>query len=311
MQPDLNVMPGSADSTTRSRRDITDELAGRIVDHMRSHALAVGTHLPAQELADLFNVSRSPVTQALRLLADKQIVAHMPNKGFYALLTEPPALEDLGLATPARSREVYFRVAEDRVRGVLPDQVSERSLRQRYDLTRGEANELLNRIAEEGWATRRPGYGWQFAPVLTTPESLEQSYRLRIAIEPEALLEPTFDLPRRLAQRAHDREADMLRGSIETMSPDRLYESGVAFHEMLATASRNPFFLDTLKRVNRMRRLFAYRAMVDRRRYYGQVEEHMRILDLLIEGRNADAARSMRIHLETVLINIRKIKPGE
>jgi DNA-binding GntR family transcriptional regulator len=295
---------------TRPRRDITDELAARIVEHMRSHAIAPGTHLPAQELADLFNVSRSPVTQALRRLADKQVVAHTPNKGFHALLTEPPASEDIGLPPSGRLSAVYFRLAADRVSGEVPAQVSERALRQRYDLTRGETSELLNRIAHEGWAVRRPGYGWQFAEVLTTPRALEQSYRLRIAIEPAALLEPTFDVTRNALVRARDMEADMLGGSIDTMSPDMLYERGVQFHEMLAAASHNTFFLDTLRRVNRMRRLFAYQVMVDRRRYYGQVEEHIRVLDLLIDGRSAEASLAMRLHLESVLSNLKKIKTG-
>jgi DNA-binding GntR family transcriptional regulator len=305
-------MPTKAERPgARPRKDITGELAKRIVEHMRSHAIAVGTHLPARELADLFNVSRSPVTQALRLLAEKQIVAHVPTKGFYAAMTKPPACEEIGLAGPGRLSEVYFRLAEDRVLGQMPDQVSERSLRQRYDLTRGEANELLSRIAHEGWAKRRPGYGWQFARVLTTRRALEQSYRLRIAIEPVSLLEPTFDIAKSALLRARDLEVEMLHGSIDTMSPYTLYERGVQFHEMLAAASNNDFFLEALRRVNRMRRLFAYRAMVDRRRYYGQVEEHIRVLDLLIEGRNEDASRAMRKHLENVLSNLKRIKPGK
>lgn len=305
-------MPTTGDGQAgRPRKDITDELAARIVDYMRAHAIQAGTHLPAQELADLFNVSRSPVTQALRRLADKQIVAHLPNRGFYAVSAAPPASEELGLAKPGNLNEVYFRLADDRVRGLLPDQVSERSLRQRYDLTRGEMNELLNRVAHEGWASRRPGYGWQFAPVLTTPLALEQSYRIRIALEPASLLEPTFDFPKRTAERARQHEESLLHGGIETMSADVLYERGVQFHEMLAAAARNPFFLDTLRRINRMRRLFTYRAMVDRRRYYGQVTEHMQILDLLIEGRSEDASQAMRSHLQRVLGNLQKIRTGE
>jgi DNA-binding GntR family transcriptional regulator len=116
---------------------------------------------------------------------------------------------------------------------------------------------------------------------------------------------------RRTLLRSREQEAAMLRGSIDTMSPDVLYERGVQFHELLAEASRNPFFLDTLRRVNRMRRLFAYRAMIDRRRYYGQVEEHIRVLDLLLDGRNADAARAMHIHLESVLSNLKRIGTDE
>jgi DNA-binding GntR family transcriptional regulator len=297
-----------ANSVTRPRRDITDELAAQILDHIRASGLECGAHLPAQEYADRFNVSRSPVTQALKLLAAKQILSHVPNHGFYVAASAVPDASDIGLASGNPLKNVYFRMAEDRLRGVLEEQVSERALRQRYNLTRGEVGELLNRAAQEGWAERRPGYGWTFSPILTTPIALEQSYRLRLALEPATLLEPTFDLPRSVAARARAREQLLLDGEIETMSPDALYERGVRYHEMLAEASRNPFFLDALRRINAMRRLFTYQAMQDRRRYYGQVRDHIRILDLLIQGRNEQAAEAMRAHIERVVRSIRKIK---
>jgi DNA-binding GntR family transcriptional regulator len=291
----------------RSRKDITGELAVLIVEHIRAQALQPGAHLPAQELADIFKVSRSPVIQALRLLEEKQLVTHVPNHGFY-LAAQVPETEDLGFERRTHLSTIYFKMAEDRLRGELKDQVSERSLRQSYGLTRGEVHELLNRMTQEGWAERRPGYGWTLAPVLTTPKALEQSYRLRIALEPASLIQPGFELPRQAAQRARASEQQLLDGGIETMSPDALYERGVRFHEMLAEASNNPFFLDTLRRINRMRRLFTYRAMADRARYYGQVKDHIRILDLLIENKNHQAADQMRAHLDRVLANIQKIK---
>ncbi|QJP14592.1 GntR family transcriptional regulator [Starkeya sp. ORNL1] len=293
----------------RPRRDITDELAARILAHIRESSLQYGAHLPAQELADRFNVSRSPVTQALRVLTEKQILSHVANRGFYVAAAAVPQASDVGLSETASLSGIYFQMAKDRLRGDLEDQVSERALRQRYNLSRGEVSELLDRAAQEGWVERRPGYGWSFSPVLTTPLALEQSYRVRLALEPATLLEPTFYLPRALAEKERERERQLIAGEIETISPDALYERGVRFHETLAEASQNPFFLDVLRRINRMRRLFTYQAMEDRKRYYGQVRDHIRILDLLIENRNVEAADLMRRHIERVLRNVRKIKP--
>lgn len=295
----------------RLRRDITDDLAARIVEHIRDHGLESGAHLPAQLLADQFNVSRSPVVQALKLLVQKKILNHIPNHGFYVAAAGVPKSAELGLAKRSRLTTAYFRMVEDRLHGSLGDQISERALRQRYDLTLGEVGELLNRAAQEGWAERRPGYGWTFAPVLTTPAALEQSYRLRIALEPACLMEPTFFLPQAVAERARKQEERMLSGEIEKLSPDELYERGVRYHEMLAEASGNPFFLDVLRRINRMRRLFTYSAMGDRRRYYRQITDHIQILDLLMNRRNAEAAEVMRRHLEDVLESVRNIKAGE
>lgn len=101
----------------------------------------------------------------------------------------------------------------------------------------------------------------------------------------------------------------MLSGAIDTVSADALYERGVRFHETLAAASNNPFFLEALKRINRVRRLLAYRSMGNRQRYYSQAREHIRILDLLMQDRNEEAAEAMRRHIQSVVKNLKKIRP--
>lgn len=292
----------------RRRREITREVAARIVEHIGAEQLAPGTHMSAQHLADRLDVSRSPVTQALRLLSDKGVVVHEPNRGFFLTGARPSSAEAIGLADDDALKAVYFRIAEDRLRGDLDDQVSESHLRDRYGLTRGELTTLLNRISREGWAERRRGYGWTFSPVLTTPEALDQTYRLRMALEPKALLEPSFRLPRGVADRWRAVEERLLAGEIDTLSADALHEKGVSFHETLAAASGNPFFLDALRRVNRVRRLLSYRSMLDRSRYYSQAEQHLGILDLLLRGRNEEAAEAMHRHLESVVGNLHKIR---
>ena len=102
---------------------------------------------------------------------------------------------------------------------------------------------MLSRVAHEGWAERRPGYGWSFSPMLTTPESLEQTYRVRLALEPAALLEPAYCLDPVTAARCRAAELRLLAGAIETDSADVLHERGVRFHEAIVGASGNPFFL--------------------------------------------------------------------
>jgi len=295
-------------SSTR-RSDMSSLLAARIVQYLAEEKAPVGTHVPTQDLADRFAVSRSPVNEALKLLSKKGLVAHRPNKGYFTSALAPETPEDLGLALEDKLSAIYFRIADDRLSGRLDDQVSETLLRQTYGITRSQLSQLLARIAQEGWAMRRPGYGWTFSAILTTPEALEQTYRLRMAIEPAALLEPAFQLSREAAERCRATEKWFLSGAIETASVDTLYESGVRFHETLAEASRNPFFLEALRRVNRVRRLLAYRSMLNRQRYYSQAREHLRILDLLMRDRNEEAADAMAQHLRSVVKNLKKIKP--
>jgi DNA-binding GntR family transcriptional regulator len=300
----------TANSNNRLRRDISSVLAARITRYIAEQKLPEGTHVPTQDLADRFSVSRSPVNQALRLLCDKGIVRHKPNQGFFVSRAAPSDVtEQMEMKVTGELTDVYFRIAEDHLSGRLEEHVSEQYLRQTYGLTRTQLTQLLSRMSEEGWAERRPGYGWTFSKVLTTSEALEQTYRVRVAIEPAYILEPTFKLNREVAAQCRAVEEWMISGAIDTISADALYERGVRFHETLAAASNNPFFLEALKRINRVRRLLAYRSMGNRERYYSQAREHIRILDLLMQDRNEEASEAMRRHIQSVVKNLRKIKP--
>ncbi|UZF91693.1 GntR family transcriptional regulator [Bosea sp. NBC_00550] len=290
------------------RRDLATPLAARILADIRDGGLAMGTHLRSQDIATRLGVSRFPVGQALQILADKGVLRHERNRGYFVEQASPASSDALGLSMPDRITQAYFRIADDHLRGRLPEQVSEADLRQGYDLTRAELNAVLARIGKEGWAERRAGYGWTFAPVLNTPESLEQTYRLRLALEPAALLEPGYHLASESIAACRAAEERLLAGAIETDSADALHERGVRFHETIVAGSGNPFFLDTIRRINRIRRLLSYRSMLDRKRYRQQCEEHLAILDSLAEGRQSEAAERLRRHLSHTIDNLSGIR---
>lgn len=286
-------------------------IAAKIVELIGSEALPEGAHLPAQWIADRLRVSRSPVNEALGLLHEKGVVRREPNRGYFVarpVKKSPEALaQRLGLAADDTLPSIYFRIAEDCLKGRLPHEFTESSLRQRYDLTLAQVQALLSRMAHEGWAEKKPGYGWAFSPMLTTPESLLQSYRLRLAIEPAALLEPGYHMDRDVLERCRATEMRLLAGGVDTDTPDQLHERGVRFHEAVVEGSGNPFFIDTIRRVNRVRRLLAYRAMKDRKRYKQHCRQHLEVLNLIEQGSNEEAAAMMREHLETTLRNYSKI----
>lgn len=283
----------------------------RILELIREEGLLAGTHLPAQMLADRLRLSRSPINQALELLHEKGVVQREPNRGYF-LARELKAsgaelAEALGLENGSSLNSVYFRVAEDRLRGELPDAFTETALRQRYELTSAQLQALLHRMAQEGWVQKKPGYGWEFSPMLTTSESLLQSYRLRLALEPAALLEPGYRIAADVIERCRAAEWHLLKGGIKTDTADQIHERGVRFHEALVEGSGNPFFIDTIRRVNRVRRLLSYRSTQDRKRYKQHCEQHLHILELLEQRRNQEAADALRDHLAATLRNMQKI----
>lgn len=286
-------------------------IPAKILSVIHADGMPAGSHLPAQLLADRLRVSRSPVNEALSLLAEKGVLRREPNRGYF--LVEPLAApaeqlaEQLGLQESDAITAVYFRIADDRLRGVLPAEFSEVMIKQRYGLTPAQLNAVLSRISNEGWAEKKPGYGWAFSSMLTTADSLLQSYRLRLALEPAALLEPGYRLSPEAIARCRAAEKHLLDGGIETDTADQLHDRGVRFHESLVEGSGNAFFIDTIRRVNRVRRLLSYRSMQDRTRYKQHCKQHLHLLDLLEKERNEEASEAMREHLNSTLRNFKKI----
>jgi len=286
-------------------------IAAQILALVQNEAWPAGTHLRAQALADQLRVSRSPVNEALQLLEDKGVVVRVRNRGYF--LEKPgialPAqlLQEVGGSEADASSAAYFKMAEDRLQGRLPQTCSEASLKARYQLTPAQLATVLTRIAQEGWAERKPGYGWEFSSMLTTPDSLLQSYRLRMALEPAALLEPGYRLDPQVLARCRDAEMQLLQGGIDTATADQLHDRGVHFHESLVEASGNAFFIDAIRRVNRVRRLLSYRSMRDRSRYVEHCQQHLAILALLEQERNEEASAALREHLGSTVRNLGRI----
>lgn len=279
--------------------NLSPQIALQIVDHIRALDLKQGQHLPAQSLADSLRVSRAPVNAALRVLEELKIVRGEPNRGYF-LQKDAGQIRNVKLPkSPSDSDDdSYFAIAEDRLAGKLSDRVSESELMRLYGLPRGRLLKILHRIADEGWIERLPGHGWEFRPVLHSRESYEQSYRFRTAIETSAVLEPTFRIDRRAFDAARIQQQALLAGDIERLSRSKLFQINSEFHEMIVGCSHNEFFLDAIKRVNRLRRLIEYHATVDRSRLTRQCQEHLEILDRLEGGDLPSAAAFLRVHIE-------------
>jgi DNA-binding GntR family transcriptional regulator len=285
----------------RVRQAVVPELVRRIHQSLHDENVAPGTHITAQELAVKFGASRWTVSKAFEQLAAQGVMAHQKDAGYrVAQSVELPPADSIDSALP-----VYFRLAEDRLNGDLPEQVTEVYLRKRYLLTQANLNALLHRVASEGWIQRRAGYGWTFTAILNTPEALEQIYRLRLAIEPAALLEPKFHMPADDIRRLRRMNEGILMGHAQTLAPDALYERGVSFHESIAKASGNPFILDALRRINSLRRLLIYRSMGRRDRFQGQSQGHLQILDLIEKGDYVAAAAALKEHIQGAILDAR------
>ncbi|MFI6083049.1 GntR family transcriptional regulator [Streptomyces sp. NPDC051217] len=294
-------MPDTTTGDDRSappeETELTARLSAEILGYLREKNPPIGHRLTERALAEQLRVSRSPVRKALRQLhrdgfidrteSGRYLVARS-GAGVTAEHTDPP--EDA----------VYLRIADDRLDGRLPDRITKSALLKRYGLTRTQLDQVLLRISNEGWIAPLPGYGWTFLPVLTSLESYRNSYRFRLLIEPAGILEPTFRVDREAIGRRREEQQRIVDEGVASVSGARLFDLNSRFHETVAACTNNDFFVESLARVNRLRRLIEYRRALVPERAVVRCREHVELADLLLAGELTSASAFLRSHLTTV-----------
>lgn len=281
--------------------DLPQRISRRLLQDIAAGSIQAGQHLGAQHLADRYGVSRTPIRDAMTILEEGGFVVRQENRGYFVADTDPQMLTEMLDQQPASMDDEYHRLAEDWLTGRLPEEVTEQFLRQEYGWSKSWIHDVLVRAAREGWVERKEGYGWRFLPVANTPEAFDEIYRFRMAIEPAAMLEPSFELNRQILTEQRRIQEGMLDMDFNAVPAESLLENGALFHEELIKMSGNPYFLMALQRVNRMRRLMEYRAEVNHDRLVEQCTEHLEILTLLEAGNTVDASYRMRQHLSGAL----------
>lgn len=275
--------------------ELTARLSAEIITHLREQNAPIGQRLTERALAERLQVSRSPIRKALQQL-HRDGVIERTESGRY-LVARHDAAE------PRRERledEVYLRIANDVLDGLLPERVTKSALLRRYELTKAQLDQLLIRISNEGWISPLPGYGWTFRPVLTSLKSYQDSYRFRLLIEPAVVLEPTFQLDRDAIEQRKAEQQRLVGEGVTSVSAARLFELNTGFHETIARCGNNEFFLHSLTRLNRVRRLIEYRQALDPRRAALRCREHVALADLLLAGDLTEASAFLHRHLSSV-----------
>ncbi|WP_425843727.1 FCD domain-containing protein [Agrococcus sp. TSP3-2-1] len=147
---------------------------------------------------------------------------------------------------------------------------------------------------------------------ISTSEGLEDLLRIRRAVEPEAARE--FAVAASEAQIEELRQTQALYR--EVVAPGGPHPRGAAlgFHRYLAKASTNPFVLLVLNEAlhERTGRVEAAMDVVlqQQRTHESSVHFHDDIIDAIVRRDAAAAEESMRAHLDTLLSEIERLKPG-
>lgn len=278
---------------------LQQRVAREIVAQVRRDNCSAGFHLSKMHLAREIGTSHNPVEAALAYLARTGIARHERDRGYFLARDA----QKLGAAAkqlaPAGDDPLYRKIIDARLSRRLQDTVTEMDLIRSFGSTRSAVHKTLARIQQEGWIERRAGHGWEFLPLIDSVEAYEENYELRRAIEPAGLLGKKFEFVPAELEELKRQQTFMAEGGHREMTPAEWVDLNARFHETLARWSGNRFMLQTLKRVNQLRRVVEYRVVAsDPALRARQAAEHLRILDAIENGDRKAAAKLLQRHLE-------------
>ncbi|WP_083336817.1 GntR family transcriptional regulator [Polaromonas sp. JS666] len=287
--------------STSSSRELTPlqtKVAREIVALVRREGRRAGEHLPEVHLSEQIGTSRSPVQAALRHLSKLGVLQQDLNRGYF-LVQDAKAWDAVAARFSSQPDDpLYLAIAEERQAGKLSDEVTEAELMRRFNVARSTLRKVLARISEEGWIEQRVGHGWCFSSMIDSPEAYEESYLFRQAVEPTGLLGPSFRFDAGQLRELRREQQLIVDGGFKTMTAIELFEANSRFHETLAQWSNNRFVLQSVKRINQLRRLVEYRQASKRGARQTQAQEHLGILDAINQHEFLQAASLMRAHLD-------------
>ena len=273
-------------------------LANQILDVVRDGRFDRGLHLTEHWLSTLLGVSRTPIRASLKLLADQGVVKKRKNHGYF-LLKPFDALQRAGLAVPSSTEQkLYQQLVRDRLAGRLSESITQSAIAERYSVDRTLLLRVLARLAEDSLIARNKGHGWRFLPTLDTAQALRSSYEFRLTIEPAGLLLNSFRLDAAVIERCRLQHKFLIsHPKINSVDRSWLFETDVAFHELLAGATGNAYFLQAVQQQNRLRRLLEFWTYANKRRVRDWCREHLAIMDAITANNYQRAAEAMRQHL--------------
>ena len=90
------------------KKRIYEDIVGQIKNLIKKGKLKSGDRLPPErELAEIFQVSRNSVREAIRALEEKQLIRSMPGDGTYVIIEEDMIVEPLARAIKHEKDKLY------------------------------------------------------------------------------------------------------------------------------------------------------------------------------------------------------------
>jgi DNA-binding GntR family transcriptional regulator len=282
------------------------DLAHRILARLAAENAQPGHHLVELDLCATFDVSRTPVRGALKLLERQGVVKARQGRGF--VLTKLPS-ETAETENEAGEEDRLFQaLAEARSQGALADQFTQQELVRRFGARLSVVLAVLRQLAELGLVERKPGNGWAFTP--DPARILSESYAFRRALEPQMLLQPGFRLDRAWAEKARSEHQKLRKKTWRAGDGMRFHAVNADFHEQLARSSGNRAMLKAVERHNRLREFLIGQWDYPMDQTHSAIDDHLEILAALEAGYADKAAALMLHHLTQSASQSQKEEPA-
>ncbi|KIZ47600.1 MULTISPECIES: GntR family transcriptional regulator [Rhodopseudomonas] len=278
-------------------------LLKRMIDEGR---IRPGEKLLEAQVAKAFGISRSPARHALRALCDAKIVLELGGRGY--LVAGCPEADDVGrtasldvsriLPLPQWER-VYQKLQQELCIRVLFDSVRiiEAPLAECFGVSRTVARDVLGRMHSLG-EVNKDGLGRWIAPRVSA-EKIRELFEMRAILEPEALL--------RAAPLVARGELERMRSNVQSTISGGQVEIGTVgqletdLHINLLAHCPNREIVKALGRTHLLfvPSLYLLNASlrVPRGDMDDALDEHLEIIDQLLERNVRKATASLRIHL--------------
>jgi DNA-binding GntR family transcriptional regulator len=159
----------------------------------------------------------------------------------------------------------------------------------------------LRELLQEGWVERKQGYGWAFLPVVNSLHSSAQSYRFRQTIECAALLDEEYEPDTKILIQLRNEQERLLDGMLYRLDNTAIFQIGSSFHESIAGFCKNPFYFDSLVRVNKLRKVYEKHSRIEIANFEKNCREHIELTELLEKDDRIAASTLLRQHLGNVL----------
>lgn len=290
-----------ADGSTGA--SLQDRTYLQLRDMIAGGQIRPGERLLEAEVVRAFGISRSPARQALERLRQDGVVEDMAGRGYRVpggAGSDMAVLDPVDMSAPRQWERMYEEVEQELFVRTLFGSVrlNELRLAAHFGVSRTVTRDLLARMHGVGLVAKDNAGHWIAEQM--TPERIRHLYELRSLLEPAALRQAAPRVPAAVLQGM--RERILVTRAQDPISSTRFDAAETDLHITLLGYCANPEIMRALKRTHLLfgptRHLFDPFLGIPIRLIVAALDEHLQIIDLLLDGQAERAAQALEIHIE-------------